>query len=159
MTSCTQTKHDWKMVKYTTRKIFLCTLFVCKVCVRSLIWPLYIDCKEVLYYNSLTSNATLPWYTNRKGHQYLSTLCVDLAKDQTSSMACLWACLLQQFLCWHYYSGCEIKTWWLNETNLMELFASFIYKFPLTFVQPMFPLVDGCLIYKVYRELHGLTPT
>jgi len=96
MTSCTQTKHDWKMVKYTARTIFLCTLFVCKVCVQSLIWPLYIDCQEVLCYNSLTSNATLLWYTNRKGHQYLSTLCVDLAKDQTSSMACFWACLLQQ---------------------------------------------------------------
>jgi hypothetical protein len=41
----------------------------------------------------------------------------------------------------------------------MELFASFIYQFPLMFVQPMPPLIDGCLICKVYRELHGLTPT
>jgi len=41
----------------------------------------------------------------------------------------------------------------------MELFASFIYQFPLMFAQPMLLLIDGCLIYKVYRKLHGLTLT
>ncbi len=41
----------------------------------------------------------------------------------------------------------------------MELFASFIYQFPLMFAQPIPPSIDGCLIYKVYRELHGPTPT
>jgi hypothetical protein len=46
-----------------------------------------------------------------------------------------------------------------NETSLMEFFASFIYQFPLMLAQPMPPPIDGCLICKVYRELHGLTPT
>jgi hypothetical protein len=41
----------------------------------------------------------------------------------------------------------------------MELFASFIYQFPLMLVQLMPPPIDGCLICKVYKELHGLTPT
>jgi hypothetical protein len=35
----------------------------------------------------------------------------------------------------------------LNETNFMELFASFIYQFPLMLVQPMPPSIDECLIY------------
>jgi hypothetical protein len=41
----------------------------------------------------------------------------------------------------------------------MELFASFIYQFALMFAQLMIPLIDGRFICKVYRELHGLTPT
>jgi len=41
----------------------------------------------------------------------------------------------------------------------MELFASFIYQFPLMFAQPMPLLIDGCFICKDYKELHGLTPT
>ncbi len=39
----------------------------------------------------------------------------------------------------------------------MELFASFIYQFPLMLAKPMPPPIDGCLICKVYKELHGLT--
>jgi hypothetical protein len=41
----------------------------------------------------------------------------------------------------------------------MEFFAFFIYQFPFILAQPMPPSINGCLICKVYRELHGFTPT
>ncbi len=112
--------------------------------------------------------AASPWWWRHLNPQYYQTAPLDWAWDtgleawKSSKVGSLSTHPLLNpqssgvLLCRHNCCRCKIRTWWLNETSLLELLASLIHEFPLMLAQSMSPPIDGCLISKINGELHGL---